>query len=106
MDRLRAARLVLGAVLLGLAIHLVVGEKPWEGDAAALAWPRLEFDFWDDERATLYYFADGGYRQDRSGPVEEWRPRWRRTFPYETKRRAGPSNHVRLSRDFLNGAEA
>jgi hypothetical protein len=36
VDRLRAVRWVLGAVLLGLAIHLVVGEKPWEGDAAEL----------------------------------------------------------------------
>jgi hypothetical protein len=36
MDRLRVVRWVLGAVLLGLAIHLVVGEKPWQGDAAEL----------------------------------------------------------------------
>jgi hypothetical protein len=60
--------------------------------AATLAWPRLEFDFWDDERTTLYYFADGGYRQDRSGQVEAWRPRWRRTFLYGG--RHGPNNHV------------
>lgn len=36
MDRLGGVRLVLGTALLGLAVHLVVGEKPWEGDAAAL----------------------------------------------------------------------
>jgi hypothetical protein len=168
MDRLRGVRLVLGAAMLGLAIHLVVGDKPWEGEAAELlrqggkvyfldlariyrywisagnlllvallwwsaprwiegreapndpalapaaaphwsfawlvaaamllaalmAWPRLEFEFWDDERSTVYYFADGGYRQNRSGEVEAWRPRWRRTLLYETKRCCGPNNHV------------
>jgi hypothetical protein len=36
MDRLRAVRWTLGAVGLGLAVHLVVGAKPWEGDAAEL----------------------------------------------------------------------
>ncbi|MCP5056621.1 MAG: hypothetical protein GY937_07805 [bacterium] len=36
MDRLRAVRWLLGAALLGLAVHLVVGEKPWEGEAAEL----------------------------------------------------------------------
>jgi hypothetical protein len=36
MDRLRAVRLVLGAALLGVAVHPVVGEKPREKDAAEL----------------------------------------------------------------------
>lgn len=166
MDRLRAVQLVLGAVLLGLAVYLVVGEKPWEGNAAELlrqgksiyfldrvriydwwfgagnlivvallAWtaprwlhgseppadpslapppptgaafpvfvaaavvaaallamPRLTFDFWDDERTTVHYFADGGYRQDHDGQVEAWRPRWRRVLHWGG--RPGPNNHV------------
>ncbi len=168
MDRLRDVRLVLAAALLGLAIHLVVGDKPWEGKAAELwrqgkpvffldlariyrywitagnllvvallwctarrwrqgrpdptdptlapaapphrsfawlvaaallvatcaAWPRLSFDFWDDERTTIFYFADGGYRKNHEGIVEEWTPRWRRTFLYTTQRCCGANNHV------------
>ena len=36
VERLRDVRLVLGAVGVGLAIHLLLGDKPWEGKTAEL----------------------------------------------------------------------
>ncbi len=166
--RLRRVRIVLGAVLLGLVVHLLVGEKPWDAEvpgrfepvepgrlfdvlgcyrywisagnavlvallwwwaprwlgpreapvdpslaapasrsrafawlvagavalAAILAWPRLEFGFWDDEISTVFYFADGGYVSDRKGGAVAWQPSWRRTFHYGTKKSYGANNHV------------
>jgi len=59
MDRLRAVRWVLGAVLLGLAIHLVVGEKPWEGDAAELLRQGKKVYFLDLARIYRYWISAG-----------------------------------------------
>ena len=59
MDRLRAVRLALGVVLLGLAIHLVVGEKPWEGDAAELLRQGKKVYFLDLARIYRYWISAG-----------------------------------------------
>jgi hypothetical protein len=163
MNRLRFVRAALGAVLIGLLVHLLVGEKPWEPDAlarfhsgkarpidlariyrwwislanaglvaglwltaprwlgpreapvdpalappparlpgfallvggaiacaAALAWPRLEFSFWDDEAYTVFHYIGGGYEHDPETGLERRTVKLRDALLY-TK---WPNNHV------------
>lgn len=165
MSHLRVVRAVLGAVLIGLLVHLIIGDKPWEPEAlerfrsgkarpidlariyrwwialangglvaalwlaaprwlgpreapvdpalrtppahlpgfallvagavacaATLAWPRLEFSFWDDEAYTVYHSVDGGYRTDpRDGALRHEAVDWREALLYTAK---WPNNHV------------
>jgi hypothetical protein len=62
--------------------------------AALLAWPRLEFDFWDDEESTVFYFADGGYTHNHRGELIERDRSWEDTFHYKLNRAYGANNHV------------
>lgn len=165
MTRLRAVRAALGAILLALLLHLVLGDLPWDpeiaerfssgkarpidlarvyrwwialanaalvsglwltaprwlgpreapqdsalapplarlrgfevlvaaaiGCAALLAWPRLEFSFWDDEAYTVYHSIDGGYQTDpRDGVLKHVPVEWREALLYTAK---WPNNHV------------
>jgi hypothetical protein len=166
MDRVRWVRVALGLALLGLVVHLVLGDKPGEtaellrqGEkvgshdlvqmygywisagnallvlllwwsaprwlrpretptdaslapptssspafawlvagavvcAAILAWPRLEFDFWDDEESTVFFFADGGYTYNQRGELIERDRGWQDTLHYRLNRAYGANNHV------------
>jgi hypothetical protein len=62
--------------------------------AAMLAWPRLEFDFWDDEESTVFFFADGGYTYNQRGELIERDRSWRDTLHYRLNRTHGANNHV------------
>lgn len=165
MSHLRVVRVVLAAVLIGLLVHLIFGDKPWEPEAlarfhsgkarpidlariyrwwialanaglvaglwlaaprwlgpreapvdpslappparlpgfallvagaiacaATLAWPRLQFGFWDDEAYTVYHSIDGGYQTDpRDGELRFLPVAWREAILYTSK---WPNNHV------------
>jgi hypothetical protein len=62
--------------------------------AAILAWPRLEFDFWDDEESTIFFFADGGYTFNARGELIERDRDWQDTLHYRLNRAYGANNHV------------
>jgi len=62
--------------------------------AAILAWPRLEFDFWDDEESTVFFFADGGYTHNQRGELIERDRSWQDTLHYRLNRSHGANNHV------------